>query len=139
MKLLERTRCCNVSKPSLNIQFAFPFAVSSSRFIIVISFFFFSKGERGKRWGGGGDIQPRLDSDRFERQNVFRIWNRIEEGYNRGRRDGHANHRDGKREFTPIILVAFARRDALGTSQRKRCRLSLMNRNGMLMAAWLGS
>lgn len=38
-----------------------------------------------------------------------------------------------------LFSLPLLRGDAFGTSQRKRCRLSLMNRNGMLMAAWLGS
>ena len=50
--------------------------------------------------------------------------------------DAHANHELASASLrrSTIILDAFARLDAFGDFSKERCRLSLMNRNGMLMA-----
>ena len=50
--------------------------------------------------------------------------------------NAHANHEQASASLrrSTIILDAFARLDAFGDFSKERCWLSLMNRNGMLMA-----
>lgn len=50
--------------------------------------------------------------------------------------DAHANHELASASLrrSTIILDAFARLNAFGDFSKERCRLSLMNRNGMLIA-----
>lgn len=103
VKLLEReTHTCNSRTPHLNIQFGFP-RIALSCFIL---FYFFERRTR-EREGREGHASILIASSYKTYSHLEPYRGIIVEG------DAKANHRDGKREFTPIILVAFASRRCL--------------------------